>query len=107
MLEEPDGGAILSPGIGGSNDACLWTIFLKNGCYPRGVRANIYKALDRFQSLDEIWLGNATWKEQLREALYVTGNYEDQPVAGWIDWVSHIIQLIGQMFYALCTPPDC
>eukprot|EP00929_Paragymnodinium_shiwhaense_P052139 TRINITY_DN2612_c0_g4_i2.p1 TRINITY_DN2612_c0_g4~~TRINITY_DN2612_c0_g4_i2.p1 ORF type:complete len:562 (+),score=136.93 TRINITY_DN2612_c0_g4_i2:39-1724(+) len=106
ILEEPDGGAILNPDSDGGEDACILTIMLRNERgEAAGIRAGIYRALDGVLNVDEIWLGTETWKDQIFQAIFVNGSYEEQQDAHWTDWVSHFVTFPWNFYYALLTPP--
>eukprot|EP00927_Polykrikos_kofoidii_P061687 TRINITY_DN5651_c0_g1_i2.p1 TRINITY_DN5651_c0_g1~~TRINITY_DN5651_c0_g1_i2.p1 ORF type:complete len:810 (-),score=144.37 TRINITY_DN5651_c0_g1_i2:127-2508(-) len=108
ILDEPDGGAILDPETDGGEDACILTVRLRNKLTREsspGVGGMIYGVLDRMLNVDELWLGTATWKDQIIEAVFVNGSFEEQSEAGWLDWVSHFIGFPWKILYALFTPP--
>eukprot|EP00929_Paragymnodinium_shiwhaense_P035738 TRINITY_DN19264_c0_g1_i1.p1 TRINITY_DN19264_c0_g1~~TRINITY_DN19264_c0_g1_i1.p1 ORF type:complete len:819 (+),score=189.26 TRINITY_DN19264_c0_g1_i1:108-2564(+) len=106
VLEDPDGGAMIDPDADGDDDMAILTIMLRNedaGEHSFGAR--LYGALDALVNLDEIWLGTVTWKEEIRDSLYVNGSLEAQQEAHWADWVSHVIVLPWSFYYKLLTPP--
>eukprot|EP00929_Paragymnodinium_shiwhaense_P052132 TRINITY_DN2612_c0_g2_i3.p1 TRINITY_DN2612_c0_g2~~TRINITY_DN2612_c0_g2_i3.p1 ORF type:complete len:813 (+),score=192.01 TRINITY_DN2612_c0_g2_i3:180-2618(+) len=106
ILEEPDGGAILNPESDGDEDACILTILLRNELgEATSCCACLYGFLDGLLNIDEICLGTEAWKDQIFEAIFVNGSYEDQQDAHWTDWVSHFISFPWNFYYALLTPP--
>jgi solute carrier family 8 (sodium/calcium exchanger) len=106
ILEDPDGGCILNPDSDGGDDACILTLILHNSNgNAKGIRAAVYRFLDKLLNMDEIWLGTSTWWEQILEAVFVNGSLEEQREAHWTDWVSHLFCFPWAFWYALLTPP--
>lgn len=102
VLEEPTGGAEFNPDFDGGEECQRLTITIINDIPESSAFISM---LDKFFNLDEMRQGTQTWKEQIKEVIYVGGSKDEQDNAGCLAWMNHLVWLPWTGTFALLTPP--
>jgi len=105
-LEDKTGTLMFNPYLDGGREKSLLTVFISNNnSRGTGVRAKLTRLLDGWFNIDEVRQGNAAYREQIVEALFVNGSREDQETASIADWIVHFIWFIWKVLFSLLCPP--
>merc|ERR1719253_543070 len=86
ILEDPTNGAIFNDSSDGGEDACLLTVTILNANLATTRSARVFGFVDSWVNIDEMRQGTALWYEQVVEAYYCNGSFEEQQEAKFLDW---------------------
>lgn len=107
ILEDAEGGVVFNPNDDGGWDRCVLTVTIINNSQSQqtGLRAAALRLGERMVDPDSMRLGMSMWKEQVKEAIFCNGSYEEQATASAADWMLHIMVCPWKILYALFVPP--
>lgn len=106
VIEDQSGVLMFNPYHDGGEERNILTVHIINE--NPGVetwRGKAWAVVDGFVNMDEIRLGNQTYKEQIIDSFWVNGSREAQDTAGFSSWTLHLIWAPFQIPLNLLTPP--
>mmetsp|Transcript_12255 Transcript_12255/g.27795 ORF Transcript_12255/g.27795 Transcript_12255/m.27795 type:complete len:960 (-) Transcript_12255:189-3068(-) len=111
ILEDPEGGAVFNPNDDGGADTGVLTVTILNhneNIMQGSCLMRLMSFIDRVANLDEIRLGNATWWNELKDAVFKVGDDDDDeepdpPTA--VDYIMHALCMPWKVIVTLAVPP--
>jgi len=104
MLTDAEGGAGFDNTTDGGSDSCILTVVI---LADESRKAGIEKLAGLMRvNMDNVSMGNASYKEQLHSALFAGGSWADQREASWFEMAAHIIALPWKLLFALVPPTE-
>lgn len=101
FLEEPSGGVTFALGTDGGADCNILTIIIL-----ADPTKSTWEAFMSKVNWDEMNIGNARYKDQFIEAVFVGGSREAQKEASKLDWALHIWSVPWKLLFAVVPPTD-
>eukprot|EP00931_Biecheleriopsis_adriatica_P055565 TRINITY_DN32889_c0_g1_i1.p1 TRINITY_DN32889_c0_g1~~TRINITY_DN32889_c0_g1_i1.p1 ORF type:complete len:844 (+),score=161.60 TRINITY_DN32889_c0_g1_i1:181-2712(+) len=102
-LQDPCGGAKFDAQRDGGSETNIFTITIVPDKVAKEHVDKIYEML--YVDRDRASLGTENWKEQLINAVRVSGG-DDEAQPGITDYVMHVITIFWKVLFALIPPPD-